>query len=335
MKTVLRLFMLASFALITKANAQQQVTFSVQAHEDDWQLFWVQSMMNDLNAGNKVVFITVTSGDAGNGTGRYCSPIPFFVGRERSSTYSAKHAIDLNGGVATERPDSVRTTVNGKSMMKYTYKNSVNYFLRLPDGNVPGEGFPITGNQSLKKFKRGLIPTMTTIDGLATYNNWQDLVTTIGTIIDTERGTDNQAVLHTASLDTAGANSNDHSDHIHVSLAAQQAVAAMPWIGINEYIDYNSPSFPANLTLEQHAAAVAIYAVNCWGLLESKYAAPFDAGHKSWLPVDVLIVKRAPSGNAPGTVAPPSGGFAAQTTPAAAGVAATGVITLEEYKKIK
>jgi hypothetical protein len=333
MKKVLWFFMLASLAFISKASAQQQVAFSVQAHEDDWQLFWVQSMMNELKAGTKVVFITLTAGDGGNGAGNYCSPIPFYLGREKGSVISAKYTIDVNNGNPIPKPDSVRTLVNGHSIVKYTYKNSVNYFLRLADGGGYGAGNTLTGNVSLKKLKWGQTASLTSVDGTATYNGWQDIVTTMSTIINTERGTDNQFMINSASLDTLAANSTDHSDHIYSSLAVQEAVSNMPWVGINEYIDYASPSYPANLTLEQHAAATAIFAVNGWGLLSSKYAAPFDEGHKGWLPMDVLIIKRLPTGNAPGTVAPLS---ANRSTASDTGSQLpSGVMLYEDYIKQK
>jgi hypothetical protein len=334
MKTVLRFFMLAAFACINKANAQQQVSFSVQAHQDDWQLFWVQSMLNELNAGNKMVFVTLTAGDAGNGAGGYCSPVPYYSAREKGAINSTKYAVDLAGAVSSARPDSVRMNINGHSIIKYIYKNSVNYFLRLADGSIAGDGYPITANASLKKLKRGLITTMSSVDGTATYNGWQDIVNTLRSIIITEKGTDNQVILHSASLDTLGVNSGDHSDHINTSLAAQAAVADLLWVGINEYIDYNSPSYPANLTPALHAAAVGVFATNSWGLLENKYVAPFEPGHKAWLPMDVLIVKRLPVGNAPGTVSPLVG--SKQITDAAnAQQAKPGVMLYTDYLKYK
>jgi hypothetical protein len=332
MKTVLRFFVLGFIALLNKANAQQQVSFSVQAHQDDWQLFWVQTMMNEFNSGNKVVFITLTAGDGGNSTGAYCSPVPFFLARERAAINSTKYGIDLGGGISANRPDSVKAIINGHTIVKYTYKNSVNYFLRLADGGIGGGGNPFTGNVSLKKFKWGQIPSMNSIDGTATYNGWQDVVATLKSIINTEKGTDNQVTLHTSSLDTTRANSNDHSDHIYSSLAAQEAVADMLWVGINEYIGYDSPSYPQNLTTAQLAAATAIFATNSWGLLESKYAAPFDPGHKGWLPMDVLVVKRLPVGNAPGTTTP-SSGLRQNGEVTGLRQVGPGVILYDDYKK--
>ncbi len=331
MKRIYKSVFLLAITCTWLQGYSQQVSYSVQAHQDDWSLFWVQSITNEISAGNKIVFITLTAGDAGNGAGGFCSPVPYYIAREKGSIYSAKYAVDLTGAAPLAAPDSTRAVVNGHNIVKYTYKNTVNYFLRLADGSISGDGSPITGNVSLKKLKRGQVASLTAVDGTAIYTGWSDITNTIRAIVNMERGTDNQVTLHTASLDTTATNAGDHSDHINTSLAAQAAVADLLWVGINEYVDYNSPSFPANLTLTQHASATAIFAANSWGLMESKYTAPFEPLHKAWLPVDVLFVKRLPVGNAPGTSAP-----ALNNAPQIMGAslpAQSGVMLLTDYKK--
>ncbi len=281
------------FAL--SGNSQQQVSFSFQAHQDDWQLFMQSTIMEDLNNGGKVVFVTLTAGDAGNGPGGYGSPSAYFYARERGAVYASQFSADLNGTTPLPFPDSIRVNINGHGIIKYTYKNTVNYFLRLPDGSGNGNGNPITGFTSLAKLNQGTISNLTSVDGVTTYTNWQDLVNTIKNIITIERGADRQVWINKPSLDTALANRGDHSDHLTTSIAATDAVKDSLWVGINEFIDYNSPSYTANLTPAQHAIATGVFAITVWGLLETKYLAPFDEGHKSWLPVDVKTVVRVPS----------------------------------------
>lgn len=293
MKRGLLFMLLVAFSFKMQA---QSVTYSIQAHQDDWQLFMQSTVISDMSAGGKVVFITLTAGDAGAGALGYGSPIPYYLAREKGSVYSAKFAADLNGQVPLANPDSVRIAVNGHSIIKYVYKNTVNYFFRLPDGGIPGDGNSLTGFKTLKKLKNGDISSISSVDGIVTFSSWLDLTNTIKKIITVERGADNQVWINTASLDTAGANAGDHSDHIYTSIAAQEAVKDSLWVGINEYVDYKSPNFPSNLTVQQHAVGTALFAVTNWGLLASKYNAPFDIGHKLWLPVDRLVVKRQPAG---------------------------------------
>jgi len=279
-------------------SAQTEVSFSFQAHQDDWQLFMSSKIVEDLNNGGKVVFVTLTAGDASCGACTY-GVIPFYLARETGSVRSSKFAADLAGGIPSPRPDSVRVTINGHSVVKYVYKNTVNYFFRLPDGNLDGNGFPNTGNNSLRKLKLGLISSLSSIDGTNTFTSWLDLTNTLKEIINTERGQDNQVWVNKASLDTLVYNQSDHLDHIYTSIAVEETVSDMPWVGINEFLDYYSSALPPNLSFSDHANASAIFGVSVWGLHENTYTTNFEDGHKGWLPMDYFTVKRVPQGNAP------------------------------------
>lgn len=301
-----RLLIIALVLFFTRLNlwAQQEVSFSIQAHEDDWQLFMSSKIVADLTVtGGKVVFITLTAGDAGNGDGAYSSSgTPFFLSRELGSVYSAKFAADITSG-STPAPTPTATTavVNGHNITKYVYGNTVNYFLRLPDGDFDGNGFPITGNKSLNKLRNGSIPSLTSVENSATYTGWSDLTNTIQQIILTEKGTDNQVWMYTASLDNT-ANPGDHSDHLNAAHAGQDAVSTMLWVGISEFVDYATSSMPANLSATDHENAAAIFMLSEWGITEQEYSSSFVADHKAWLPMDYFAVKRTPVGNAPFTI---------------------------------
>jgi hypothetical protein len=302
MKMIYKTSVLLLLSCFTLKSYSQTVTFTIQAHQDDWQLFMASTINGDVSSGKKMVSITLTAGDGGNGTlsGFEC-PIPYFLAREIGSVYSSQFIADMDFTMPLAKP--VATTVNilGHNIIKYTYKNTVNYFLRLPDGAPLGTGETTTGLQSLRRLKIGAIPSIAAIDGIATYNGWNDLKSTIQNIITLEQGSASQAWLNTASLDTLGRNAGDHSDHIYTSILAQEAINDKPWIGINEFIDYQSAVYTQNLTTVQHATATALFAAYSWSLLESKYGANYDNVHKAWLPMDILIVKRQPVGTANGT----------------------------------
>ena len=77
-----RLLLIVFIALSVNLRAQTSVTFSVQAHQDDWQLFMSSKIVADLNLGAKVVFITLTAGDASVGSGSYGpGGVPFYLSR--------------------------------------------------------------------------------------------------------------------------------------------------------------------------------------------------------------------------------------------------------------
>jgi len=295
-------------ALINKVQAQTQVSFSVVGDADDWQLFMSKKIITDLEAGSggKAVFITLTAGDEGSGSGG-SGAVAYYLAKEKGAIYSSKFASDITNFPIyplTYPVPTVQTVVlNGKSLKKYVYGNSnghgmvVNYFLRLPDGGSNGAGFSGTGFKSLMRLKQGAIPNITSVDGTTTYT-WTELVNILKYIIFAEKGSDPQVWLNTSSLD-ALVNPNDHSDHIFSSTAAQEAVASFPWVGINEFVMDNSSTLGANLNNEQFEHASALFGVYNWNLIKTRYPNQLNSTTRAWLSKESSIVIRSPSGTAP------------------------------------
>lgn len=294
-------------------GAQVPVRYYVVADQDDWQLFMAQKLAIDLNSGNnKIVIITLTAGDAGNGSGSFGgASASYYSSRERGGIYSTKLIGDFinppYGPFNNTYPlPTVQTvSINGKNLAKYYFGDPdgtgaiVNYFLRLPDGGPTGAGYPGTGNKSLKKLKEGTIANMTSVDGANTYT-WTELVNTITSIIFAERGTQTQAWLNTSHLNTTLY--PDISDHVFSSTAAQEAVAAHLAIGINEFImDYSSNS-AANLTTEEYQLATNLFGVYNWSLLRNRYPSQLTSTARAWFPMENFIQKRAPVGVLPVTI---------------------------------
>lgn len=298
-----------TFVLSTLQSRAQftSVAFSVQAHADDFQLFMSSKLVADLNvSGRKMVIITLTAGDGGVCAASYApSGVPFYLAREKGSVYSSKLMADLTTGTAPlDAPAATTVTVNGKSITKYTYKNTINYFFRLPDGNGAGEGFACSGNKSLQKLRAGTITSISVVgQSSAAYTfTWSELTATIKQIITNEKVTGTQSWIHAAWTTAGSYNSGDHSDHLYSSWAAQDAVATgMSWVGVNGFSNYASTSLGANLSATDHENATAFFALNNWGLIESEYVTTFagSASHLYWLPMDWFQVLKTPSGNAP------------------------------------
>lgn len=296
------------FAFTNNVIAQLQVTYFVQGDADDWQLFMSKKVIGDLSSGGKVITITLTAGDAGNGLSTFNgSPTPYYLARERGSVYSAKFVSDITNSPLYPNtyaiPVAQTAVINGKTLTKYIYGNSngvgrvVSYFLRLPDGGQTGAGYPGTGNVSLKKLKDGVIPNITSVDGVNTYT-WTDLVNTIYGILFTEKGADPQVWLNAASLDNT-VNPNDYSDHIYSSTAAQEAVATRLWVGINEFVMDYSSNIASNLNNEEFEQACAAFGVYNWSLIKSKYANALNSTTRAWLTSETFAIKRSPVGNGP------------------------------------
>jgi hypothetical protein len=311
MKMIYKTFVVLLFSCFAWQGYGQQVNFSVQAHQDDWQLFMSSAVTADIKAGKKIVCITLTAGDGGDGTASgFGTPIPYFLARENGSVYSSKFAADMDYKTPFAIPTATRVNILGHSIIKYVYQNTVNYFLRLPDGAPLGDGSPTTGSVSLQKLKTGVISNIAAIDGFTIYNSWTDLVNTIRSIVNIERGSQSQVWMYTPSLNPLN-NPNDHSDHIYSAQAAQEAVNDWAWVGIKEFADYYSASQPPNLIASDHEDASAVFGMCEWGLAEAKYFNHFNPEHKRWLPMDYSATKRLPVGIASGTftlLTPPNPG---------------------------
>jgi hypothetical protein len=294
----LYIFLLLITGFVT-AFAQQPVSFSVQADADDWQLYMATRIMDDFNGNSKVVFITLTAGDEGNGTAAFNgSAVPYYMAREKGSVYSAKFASDIsvNGQVCTidTIPAMQTASINGHTLVKYEYKNTVSYFLRLPDGGAEGTGYAATGSKTLEKLETGEITSITSVDGANTYNGWNDLTETLLAIINAEKSNANLVWLHTGSLDET-VNPDDNSDHIHAAMAAKDATEYLSWVGYIEYVNEHSATLPVNLSIPIFQDAAGIFAMANYGLTENKYASKLNAANIALLTRDYFTVVRNPS----------------------------------------
>lgn len=327
----LRLALICFFLTSLQAQAQPftSVSFSIQAHQDDWQLFMSSRVIADMYvAQRKMVFITLTAGDESCGACTYYGTGPFFMGRETGSVYASMFAADLTlGTTTTDIPTATTVAMNGHNITKYTYKNTVNYFLRLPDGNTNGSGFQNNNYQSLNKLRTGAIASISTIGindvppltPTATYTGWTDLTNTIKAIINAEKISGTQSWIHTAHDNTSTYNINDHSDHTNASLAAQAAVSSgMTWVGVNGFMDYQSSAYSSPLLSDvDHQNASIAFGMEALGMAEFQYQNDYNSSHMQWLPIDLFQVIRNPSGNAPfaaGTGGTPDPGFNAGYT---------------------
>jgi hypothetical protein len=256
---------LAAPALAADATRPDKVSFYFAAHEDDWQLFMNPSAFQDVIGGAaKTVFVHVTAGDAGLGTGLGGRKHPLYLARENGAEAAIRFMVDADS-LPSERVVS-RQSVNGHSIYRVSYRNTAGYFLRLPDGDASGNGFAETGYRSLKKLADGQIPDLAAIDGSADYHGWSDLVATLRAIVDDERGRAPSIQLNVAETDPA-INPNDHSDHLMTAKAALDAVKDAPCVRRVYYVDYASSRLPENLKPRQRDMESSVFAVTLAGVL--------------------------------------------------------------------
>ncbi len=253
--------------MMAEQGAIQRVSFYFSAHQDDWQLFMNPSAFRDLLDGNtKCVFIHMTAGDAGLGSGNGGRKHPLYLARENGAESAIRFMVDSDYRPPAER-DISAMTINGHTIHRASYRHTVAYFLRVPDGSPEGTGYIDTSYQSLKRLADGKIETLDAIDGRASYHGWEDLVTTLRSIIDFERAPAPSVQLHFPEPDS-DINPNDHSDHLMTAKAALDAAEGLTAARRLQYLGYASAYRPENLSGQDRDMKCAVYAVTLAGLLE-------------------------------------------------------------------
>jgi len=242
-----------------------KVSFYFAAHADDWQLFMNPSAFEDVaETAAKTVFIHLTAGDAGLGAGGGGRKHPFYLARENGAESAVRFMADADD-IPVEKTVT-QTSVNGHAIYRIAYRQTVSYFLRLPDGHGSGSGYAETGFQSLERFARGEVDSMTAVDGTGTYRGWGDLVATLRGIMMQERGRTALVQINVPELDDK-INPGDHSDHRMTARAALEASRDMSCVRRVHYVNYASSRLPENLNPHQRDRESSVFAVTLAGVL--------------------------------------------------------------------
>lgn len=253
-------------------------TFYFSAHPDDFTLF-MYPYRDVVLPDARVVFVFVTAGDAGLGKGP--TGKPYYLARENGSLRGVRFMADAKD-TTTATPTSGRVTVNGHSIQRTAYKNTVTYFLRLPDGNGDGAGFAGTGNVSLLKLKNSQISRLTAVDGSTSYVGWTDLVTTLKEIVRTQAVGTWNVWLNTHETDLT-LNPGDHADHILTGMASEAIQPILPCVNLAYHVGYSTTGL-VNMDADEALNKTGIFANYASGMAEKGYSgAAWDDVHKSWL----------------------------------------------------
>jgi hypothetical protein len=260
-----------------------KVSFYFAAHEDDWQLFMNPSAFEDVISGaTKTVFVHLTAGDAGLGIGMGGRKHPFYLARENGAEAAIRFMANADGAPAEQLAKPM--TFNGHSIYRVSYRNTVGYFLRIPDGHWSGDGYYVTGFESLKRLASGENDALHAVDGSTTYQGWDDLVATLRAIVAYERGRAALIQVNIAETNTR-INPKDHSDHIMTAKAALDAVKDSSCVRRVYYVDYASAQLPRNLDVQKRDMESSVLAVTLAGVQA------FDHG-TSWPHYDESFVGR-------------------------------------------
>ncbi|KAL4870303.1 hypothetical protein BDV12DRAFT_184505 [Aspergillus spectabilis] len=121
---------------------------------DDDLLYLSPDLIHYIQSGQEVRTVCITAGDSGRETS-------YWQGREEGArtAYAVmsdfpKSWTETDAGIPGHQAQSFRLQGNPDISL---------VFLRLPDGNLQGQGFEVTGNSSLQKLWEGSIPSIQTL----------------------------------------------------------------------------------------------------------------------------------------------------------------------------
>jgi len=238
---------------------------------------------------NKVVFVYVTAGDAGLGLGNGGRSQPYYLARENGAKLSVRFLADA--AKAPEVPVDSVVSISGHQIKRWLYRNTVSYFMRLPDGSPQGTGYVATAEQSLKRLHEGAIRTMTSIDNSTTYQGWPDLRTTLRKLIDHERGTATNAWVNIPDINIEK-NVGDHADHQHMAQGVLEAITDLGWINKALYLDYVTADMGENMSSAEREIEAGTFAALSMGLTALDHPSPWDRLHRSWLSRHYFRIER-------------------------------------------
>lgn len=176
---------------------------SVVAHEDDDLLFMNPDHSNELHSGACLRTVYLTAGDDGLSSG-------YWLAREKG----AEAAYDFMEGHGASLWLERYISVNSHEYIRMATPRSNPYisliYVRLPDGNLAGNGFPRTYYKSLEILKDGTVSKLSTVDSQSSYTSG-DLINLLVSLmqyyhpdeIDTQTPVNDSAVYP------------DHSDHVY------------------------------------------------------------------------------------------------------------------------
>ncbi len=274
------------------------VSFYVIAHQDDWQLFMGSNAFKDIRAyksatpqyaSKKVVFIYTTAGnihDEDDTKACVCKDpydtsyrMPYWKVREGGSQNSIHLAACRSGkvqGAGFPYAHGDEVTINGHTIIRYRFKNTISYYLRMKTGQY---GF------------WSYFPNyqVTTVDNSTTYIDWADFVNTLYFIFKEEMAhdvEDSSAVFNFPDINVE-VNPQDHADHYlagRASLLATRLLTKETNVPYrqNLYVDYYLNKLPENISLKDCQEKSALIGAYCLSLLDHNAWAEFDDLYLEW-----------------------------------------------------
>ncbi|MDQ1137886.1 LmbE family N-acetylglucosaminyl deacetylase [Microbacterium sp. SORGH_AS 1204] len=214
----------------------RETVLGVWAHPDDDIIFANPTISDAIAAGDCVRTVFVTAGDAGRGNG-------YVEARELGilRAYNEMRGID---GLWDTTDLLLQTGVHARRLTPQGDPRLSVVFLRLPDGNITGEGFEATGYATLGRLLDGGVPTLAPVGGGPDVSRGQLL----SSVAELAAGYSPSRVLTHIPRGSAFA-PGDHPDHSVVGTVVRDTLSADAAIGpgIQYFVGYPSRDLPRNL----------------------------------------------------------------------------------------
>jgi hypothetical protein len=198
-------------------------------------------LLHDIKSGHCVRTVYVTAGD--DGAGKF-----YWLGREQGSEAAYSNMVGSNDiwiqRIVELSNHEFVTIANPRGNSKVSL-----IFMHLPDGNLKGQGFSSSHDESLAKLAAGKISLVHTVDGQSTYTSAQ-LIAALTTFMHTYQPTEIRTQASFVSIQYP-----DHSDHIATGQFTQKAYAiyekqqyeGLVTVPLQFYIGYPVHQMPANV----------------------------------------------------------------------------------------
>jgi len=224
---------------------------SIWAHYDDDLIFGNPTLQEAMSAGECIRSVFLTASDAGRG-------MEYSKGRELG-ILRAYNVMRGEEGFWAERPV---TLLSGAVLSQWSPENDPDItvsFLRLPDGNITGDGFAATGYVSLPELLAGLIPDMTPITGAPALTS-ETMVASLAELI---HAYDPARLLTHVPAAAAKFAAGDHPDHGATGMYARAAWqrAGFPAAEVRYAVGYPSEWFDINVTGDTLTGKIAAFRV--------------------------------------------------------------------------
>jgi LmbE family N-acetylglucosaminyl deacetylase len=230
---------------------------NIVAHQDDDLLFMNPDTLHDIKAGHCVRTVYVTAGD--DGAGKF-----YWLSREQGSEAAYSNMLGTNDiwiqRIVKLNSHEFVTIANPRDNNKVSL-----VFMHLPDGNLKGDGFSSSHNESLAKLEGGKINLMHAADDQSTYTSSQ-LTAALTTFMHIYQPTEIRTQANFVSSVYP-----DHSDHLTVGQYTKKAYTDyekqqyedLVTVPLQFYIGYPVHQMPANVSdgdLQAKEAAFLAYA---------------------------------------------------------------------------